>query len=92
MRYLGIDVHKTKSHVAVLDEDGEVVDEGRVLDATLDEVAEQYAGSKVTIEATSNYYTIYDTLDEYPDMVVADVGVCTKAQAERSSEEIDDKV
>jgi transposase len=71
MYYLGIDVHKDGSHVAVLDDDGEVVREGRV-NATLDEVAEEYAGAQAAIEATSNYYIIYDTLDEHLDVVVAD--------------------
>jgi transposase len=72
MYHLGIDVHKDESHVAVLDEDGEVDREIRVENANLDEVAEEYEGSQAAIEATSNYYTIYDTLDEYLDVVVAD--------------------
>jgi transposase len=71
MNSLGIDVHKHESQVAVLDEDGEVVDEVRVANANLDEIARQYAGSKGVIEATSNYFSIYDTLDEYLDVVVA---------------------
>ena len=72
MHYLGIDVHKDESHVAVLDDDGEVTEEIRVENANLDDVAQQYAGSQAAIEATSNYYTIYDTLDEHVDVVVAD--------------------
>jgi transposase len=72
MYHLGIGVHKDESHVAVLDGDGEVDREIRVENANLDEVAEEYAGSQAAIEATGNYYTIYDTLDEYLDVVVAD--------------------
>ena len=72
MYYLGVDVHKRESHAAVLNEDGEVDREIRVKNTNLEEVAEQYAGSQAAIEATSNYYTIYDTLDEYLDVVVAD--------------------
>ena len=72
MNYLGIDVHKHESQVAVLDDDGEVDREIRVENANLDEIAEEYAGAKAVIEATSNYYTIYGTLDEYLDVVVAD--------------------
>ncbi|MDB2253089.1 hypothetical protein PM033_15185 [Halorubrum ezzemoulense] len=49
MYYLGIDPHKNESHVAVLDDNPEVV--------------EEYAGAKAALEATSNYYTVYDTLD-----------------------------
>ncbi|ELZ38184.1 IS110 family transposase [Halorubrum distributum] len=72
MYYPGIDLHKDESHVAVLDDDAEVVEEIRVANANLDEVAEEYAGAKAALEATSNYYTVYDTLDEHLDVVVAD--------------------
>lgn len=61
MNYLGIDVHKRESHVIVVNEDGEIVDEVRVTNANLDEIAEKYAGSEAAIETTSNYFTIYDT-------------------------------
>ena len=72
MNYLGIDVHKRESHIAVLDDDCEVDREIRVENANLDEVAEEYEGSQAAIEATGNYYTIYGTLDEHLDVVVAD--------------------
>jgi len=72
MYYLGIDVHKRDSYIAVLDQDAEIVEEVRVEHANLDQFAEQYAGSKAVIEATGNYFTIYDTLDEHLDVVVAD--------------------
>jgi transposase len=58
--------------VVVLDDTDEIHDEIRVRNANLDEIATQYAGSKAAIEATSNYYTIYDTLNEHLDVVVAD--------------------
>jgi len=66
--YLGVDLHKDESHVAVLDDNAEVVEEICVTNANLDKVAEEYAGAKAALEATSNY----DTLDEYLDVVVAD--------------------
>ena len=50
--YLGIDLHKDESHVAVLDDDAEVVEEIRVKSANLDDVAEEYAGAKAALEAT----------------------------------------
>ncbi|MFC4989317.1 hypothetical protein [Saliphagus infecundisoli] len=56
-----------------MDDDGDVIEEVRVQNANLDNIAKQYAGSKAAIEATSNYYAIYDTLDEYLDIVVADL-------------------
>jgi transposase len=40
--------------------------------ANLDEIAQQYAGAEAAIEATTNYYSVYDTLDEHLDVVVAD--------------------
>jgi transposase len=69
--YVGIDVHKTESQVAVLNEVGKPVEEIRVKNANLDEIAEKYAGSEAAIEAGSNYFTIYDTLDEYLDVTLA---------------------
>jgi transposase len=71
MYNLGIDVHKHESQVAVIDEDSEIVEEVRVKNANLDEIAQKYAGSKAVIEATGNYFTIYDTLDEFLDVIVA---------------------
>lgn len=71
MYTLGIDVHKHDSFVVVIDEDSEPVEEVRVENANLEEIAQQYAGSKAVIEATGNYFTIYDTLKEYLDVVVA---------------------
>ncbi len=45
MYYLGIDLHIDESHVAVLDDDAEAVEEVRVANADLDDVAEEYAGA-----------------------------------------------
>ena len=70
MNYLGIDLHKHESHVVVIDDDGEVEHEVRVENANLDELAQQYAGSEAAIEATGNYFTIYDALDEHLDVVL----------------------
>ena len=70
MYYLGIDVNKRDSYIAVLDQNAEIVGEVRVDHANLDDFAKQYAGSKAGIEATGNYFTIYDTLDEHLDVAV----------------------
>ena len=72
MYYLGIDVHQRDSQIAVLDEDGEVVAENRLENDELGDLAEAYEGSKAALEATGNYYQIYDDLDEYLDVQVAD--------------------
>ena len=70
MNYLGIDVHKRESQVAVIDDDGAVAHEQRLENTALGELAEQYVGSKAAIEATGNYFTIYDTLDEHLDVTL----------------------
>lgn len=70
-RDIGIDVHKTESQVAVFDELGEPVEEVRVKNANLDEIAQKYAGNKAAIEAGSNYFTIDDRLDESLDVTLA---------------------
>ena len=74
MNYLGIDVHKRDSYIAVLNDDGAVVEEVRFANADLDDFAQAYPNAKAVIEATGNYYTIYDTLDQYMDVFVADPG------------------
>ena len=43
--YLGIDAHKRQAQIAVLDDEGTVVEEMRVANADLDEIAEKYKGS-----------------------------------------------
>lgn len=68
--YVGIDIHKTEAQVAVIDELGKLVQEVRVKSANLDEIAEKYAGSETAIEAGSNYFTIYDRLDECLDVTL----------------------
>src|SRR6056297_1576317 len=69
--YLGIDVHKRYAQVAVMDEAGKIVEELRVENAKLDDLAQRYAGSQAALEATSNYYHIHDTLSEHLDVTVA---------------------
>jgi len=69
--YLGIDVHKRYAQVAVMDEAGEIVEEVRVENANLDDLAQRYAGAQAAIEATSNYYHIHNTLSEHLDVTVA---------------------
>ena len=69
--FIGIDVHKRYSQIAVLDHNGEIVEEVRVENANLDDFAQQYAGSQAALEATSNYYHIHDTLSKYLDVTVA---------------------
>jgi transposase len=70
--YLGIDIHKRYSQVAVVESDGNLKDEIRLPNNRLDEIAEEYAGSEVAIEASGNYRPIYETLDEHCDVTLVD--------------------
>jgi transposase len=54
-----------------MDEAGEIVEEVRVENANLDELAQRYAGAQAALEATSNYYYTHGTLSEHLDVTVA---------------------
>ena len=90
--YLGIDLHKRHAQVAVMDEAGEIVDEVRVQNANLDDLAQRYAGAEAVIEATSNYYHIHDTLSKHLDVTVAHPGKLTLiANADKKTDRVDAK-
>lgn len=65
--YIGIDGHERQAQVAVLDDGGTAVEEIRVANAYLDEIAGKYAESRPAIEAGNNYFTIYDRSDKELD-------------------------
>jgi predicted NBD/HSP70 family sugar kinase len=71
MYYLAIDLHKTESYVVVIDEDGPVVEETEVPNDELEGIAREYAGREAVVEATTNYFAVYDRLSEYLDVRVA---------------------
>ena len=90
--YLGIDLHKRHAQVAVMDEAGEIVEEVRVRNANLGELAQRYAGARAVIEATSNYYHVHDTLSEYLDVVVAHPGKLKLiAESDKKTDRVDAK-
>ncbi len=68
--YLGIDIHKRYSQVAVVDSDGNLDDEIRLPNDRLEELAEQYVGGEAAIEASGNYRPIYEILDEHLDVTL----------------------
>ena len=69
--YLGIDVHKTDAYVAVMDEEGTLVEEVRVANADPNEIAQKHEGGEAALEAGSNHFTIYDELEQYLDVTLA---------------------
>jgi len=90
--YLGIDVHKRYAQVAVMDEAGKVVEEVRVENANLDDLAQRYAGAQAAIEATTNYYHIHDTLSEHLDVTVAHPQELTQiANTDKKTDRVDAK-
>ena len=93
MAILGIDLHKRESQVAVLPDEptaDEPLEEVRVSNANLDEIAARYEGSEAVLEATSNYYTIYDRLSEYLDVTVANpLELSWIAESSQKTDEID---
>jgi transposase len=95
MPVLGIDLHKHESQVAVLPDeqsDDEPIEEVRVSNANLDEIADRYEGSQAVLEATSNYYTIYDRLSDSLDVTVANpLELSWISDASHKTDEIDAK-
>lgn len=73
-------------------DDVEPLEEIRVENTNIDEFAHRYEGSEAVLEATSNYYTIYKTLDEYLDVKVAyPVEMKWIGEAVQKTDEIDAK-
>jgi transposase len=68
--FLGVDIHKREAQVAVRNDDGDVIEQVRVTNTDLEEIAQRYAGGEALLEATTNYFYIYDILSEYLDVVV----------------------
>jgi transposase len=90
--YVGIDLHKEHAQVAVMDDTGEIVEETRVRNASLEDLAQRYAGGTAAIEATSNYYHIQKTLSEHLDVTAAnpnDLGPIT--QSDKKTDRVDAK-
>ena len=86
MQYYGIDIHKKYSTYTVVDERGQIMNQGRI-----DNNVEAFrrvmnascsaGGSKAVIEATSNWYYIHDLLEGMVDEVMVAHPMRTKAIA-----------
>jgi len=90
---IGIDVHKRASTVAVFSDDpteDEPIEKCRVDNAELAEIGERYVGGDAVLEATSNYFTIYDTLEEHLDVTLANpLKLSWITEAAQKTDEID---
>jgi transposase len=90
--FLGIDIHKREAQVAVRNDDGDVIEQVRVENTDLEEIAQRYAGGEALLEATTNYFYIYDMLSEYLDVSVGHPPKLKAiARTDKKTDEIDAK-
>jgi transposase len=90
--FLGIDIHKREAQVAVRNDDGDVIEQVRVNNTDLEEIGQQYAGGEALLEATTNYFYIYDMLSEHLDVVVGHPPKLKAiAQTDKKTDRIDAK-
>jgi transposase len=64
-------VHKHSSQVAVVVHDGNLQDETRLEKEDLAALGQEYAGGEAAIEASGTYRPIYEMLDGYLDVTLA---------------------
>ena len=86
MQYYGIDIHKKYSTFTVIDEQGRVMNQGKIDNSTesfrkMVKTSQATDGSKAVIEATSNWYYIHDLLESMVDEVMVAHPMRTKAIA-----------
>lgn len=90
--FIGIDLHKREAQVAVRNDDGDLIEETRVNNEDLEPIAERYAGGEALLEATTNYYYIYDLLSEYLDVKVGHPPKLKAiAQSDKKTDQVDAK-
>lgn len=63
-RFIGFDIHKKTASFAIVNQQGKLLNQGKILMANLQQWAEQYLSKEdqVIIEATGNSYHVYDQL------------------------------
>ena len=69
--YLGIDLHLKRTYVVLMDAEGEVIDERRLLNAEMAGYLEQHVPQETyaVMEATRNWPFMYDMLSEHVERV-----------------------
>jgi transposase len=69
--YLGVDLHRRRTYVALMDREGQIIDQRRLPnDAMPDYAAQLPANTFAVLEATTNWSYMYDVLEEHVDQVV----------------------
>ena len=81
-KYVGMDIHKQYSYLAIMNREGELIDELRIENdrEELEKISEGLKGSKIAIEATSNWMYIYEIMEKNSDVKLVNPGK-TKAIA-----------
>ena len=70
--YLGIDLHKSRSYVVLMDDKGDVINEGGITnDAMSDHLKESVPHDTIAVlEATWNWQFMYDLLSDHCEGVL----------------------
>ena len=69
--YLGVDLHRRRSYVVLMDREGKIADQRRLSnDAMPDYVAGLPKKTLAVLEATGNWNYMYDVLAEHVDKLV----------------------
>jgi transposase len=75
MIHVGLDMHKKFSEVAVMESDGRIVDRRRLLHADKQSIHDYFsqlpAPVTVTMESTRTWYWLYELLEEYAEVKLA---------------------
>ena len=75
MIHVGIDMHKKFSEVAVMESDGRLLDRRRLLHADKQGIHDYFshlpAPVTVTMESTRTWYWLYELLEEYAEVKLA---------------------
>ena len=97
MRFIGIDAHKDMLQVAILDDAGELVREARITlnrDGLARLIRLLHKEDRVIIEATTNAFTLHDTILPHVAQVVVSNPIKTRiiAEAKVKTDKIDARV
>ena len=69
--YLGIDLHLKRTYVVLIDAEGEIIDQRRLLNTEIPEYLDQHVPPETyaVLEATRNWPFMYDLLSDHVDRV-----------------------
>ena len=97
MIHVGVDMHKKFSEVAVMTSDGKLLDRRRLIHADKQSIHDYFsqlpAPVTVTMESTRNWYWLYELLEEYAEVKLANPRkVRLIAEAKVKTDKIDARI